>query len=324
MTANTSPQPLHGLHVTLTHRLSLNKLDTPALAREMKAAGVAGVIPMRRGEAAEWSRAERNHAPFLAAGLRVIPGVDLDAFPTTDLTVTGILRALDASELIARKAGHTPAAVVLSWGPAWRGRRTEADVVVQRVVAARPDAPARCVDLPGYAPLFTLDGHTQARRWTDTTLPSGEFGILARHLRAARLTDNDEALWDEGVMLQRLRWARSSSQFRELAARRSLDPAWTIVPTVPGRGRSVQDTIDLLLQEPTQVMQSWDRLDDEAHLGLRVVAALRDFGYTGDEAVQEFQSDRNLPPTGLIGEREIQWLQLISEAPPAQPAPSAP
>lgn len=268
------------------------RVDVPKIAAELRGLGCVGVLVHEIGWPT-WLDAKGVDA-IAAAGLQL----------TYSFGSRGPSKWQWLADLSVR-ALRLGAPVMNDWEEAWCAPdgRASATRLVDRVLAAVPDAAERYLDCPWWAPLFTID-RAGKRRPTHPRAPTREFGRLCARDRYVQCYGTAA-----GVALRKLAWARSPTQYASLGA-------WNIRASTQSFGRSLQDNVDVLLVEKTQCVWNYgptnDAMDANCRLGLRVVHALRGFGFNGPGAVTGFQHARGLVPDGIVGPKTLGALGLAS------------
>ncbi len=256
------------------------------VANELVALGVAGVIPHAgRNDGRLWCTPDRI-AEFHAKSIKVYIGLGLDG-STSDIvkdTATAIIAAL-----------RTPGAdgVVLDWEGRWDNRAAEGQAVAEIVLREVPDAAERVVDCPWWAALHTRDGHG-----THPNAPTAGFGKICKTRFVQAYGANVEGS-PYGQSLKMLDWARDPSQYAKIAEK--VGDRWDVRGAFQTYGRSVQDTLDTLLREPTQLLWSWTEMSAECILALKLFKALKARGLLGVNAVRQFQASAGVKVDGLVG-----------------------
>lgn len=252
--------------------------DPARAAADLRALGVRGVIPQQSDDAPAWCH--RHAAAFIDAGLEVVVGLGKNnpASIHDALSVPGA------------------AGVMLDWEGWWDGQRALADQTATKVLADHPDAAARIVDCPWWAPLYYVsrDGKRHA---THPSAPTREFGRLVRRRFVQAYGANVGP--EDGHSSRLLAWARDPSQYASMGA-------WDIRPAVQMYRRSVRDHVQLLLAELATgavALWDWSEADAACVVALRVVEALRARGFTGPGAVARFQASASLAADDVVGPR---------------------
>jgi hypothetical protein len=194
-------------------------------------------------------------------------------------------------------------AVMLDWEGAWDTAlgKPSADRCVDKILAKVPDAIGRVTDCPWWAPLRTPNGS-----WSHPRAPTEEFGRLCALERypqcygAARVRDGDTPSSVQGRSLKMLAWARDVTQYPALRT-----PADRVLPSFQGYSRTPHDVVESLLREPHQLLWQWTEYDGATYQALGAVAALRAKGFTGPDAVREFQRAASLVPDGIVGPKTL-------------------
>jgi hypothetical protein len=252
--------------------------DPARVAADLRALGVRGVIPQQSDEAPAWCR--RNARAFTDAGLEVIVGLGKN-------NAAIILEALE----VPGAAG-----VMLDWEGWWDGQRPLADRIATEVLARHPDATARIVDCPWWAPLHYLSRDGK-RHGTHPSAPTREFGrLVGRRFVQAYGADVGP---EDGHSARLLAWSRDPSQYAALGA-------WDVRPALQMYRRSVHDHVQLLLAELATgavALWDWSEADAACVVALRVVEALRARGFTGVGAVARFQAAAGLAADDVVGPR---------------------
>jgi hypothetical protein len=276
-------------------------LEPSACAIRLAALGVRGVIAhSTTRHALDWLTHARV-ITFQQTGLKVAAGVGLwwpdggaDAY--ADAVVAGIDRCR-AGEL----AGTVPDAEQLLESKPAAGAQ-----IADRVLAKAPDAAAYCVDAP---PWFA----PRDQKWPDGSIhpthpqyPTRQLGRFVG-ARMFQCYDRRRPIPD-GVVAGYLAWGRSPTQYPSYGT-------WPLGPTAQGYRRSVNDHVQLFLQEPTVFVWNWAERDPSCEFALAVVAALERRGFAGPRAVGEFQRQAGgLTVDGDVGPLTSRALGLVPPA----------
>jgi len=261
------------------------------VANELADLGVTTVIPQAgRDSARQWCT-PAHVAAYRAKGIRVLIGLGLDGAAADLVNTTA--DCINAALSVTHVDG-----VMLDWEGRWDGKAALGAQVADRVLAAHPDAAERVVDCPWWAPLTTPGEHA-----THGGAPTVGFGKLAK-TRFVQAYGANVPGSPDGASLKMLDWARDTSQYAKIAAKAGVAP-WTIMGSFQTYGRSLQDTIDTLLREPTQVLWSWTEMDDQCVIALKAVKALSSRGHTGVGAVRAVQASAGLSVDGKVGPKTV-------------------
>lgn len=264
--------------------------DPAKFAAEARELGAVGVLVHEIGTAAEQLRyLERAKDAF--AGLQVTIAVGSRGPSKWE-------SAFADPAIAALNAGFP---VMLDWEISWSGAAGQpaATKVVDKVVEQVRDARGRVTDCPWWAPLFYLD-RAGKKRPTHPRAPTAIFGKLCT---LERYVQPYGASLGDGASLRMLAWSRHPSQYASMGT-------WPIYPTLQAYRRSLNDQVQALLREPTQLLWQRTELDANCLRALRVVAALRARGFTGAVAVRAFQKAEGLTVDNLVGPQTLRALAL--------------
>ena len=96
-----------------------------------------------------------------------------------------------------------------------------------------------------------------------------------------------------------LDWPRDPTQYGKIAAK--VGDHGDVRGAFQTYGRSLQDTLDTLLREPTQLLWSWTEMSVECMDALTCFTALKARGLLGVNAVRDFQRSAGLKVYGVVG-----------------------
>lgn len=194
--------------------------------------------------------------------------------------------------------------VSLDWEGWWNGaaRKAAAARIAARVLEDFPDAPKHTDDCPWWAPLSYIDDAGRSRA-THPGAPTVEFGrLVGRRYVQAYGAQKDGS--PDGRSLRFLNWSRHPSQYASLGR-------WEILPTTQLYARSLRDQIATLTAEPEQRLWTFNQIDPQASLALRVVAELERRGFVIDPGmVTAFQRSVGLVADGIVGPKTLAALQV--------------
>lgn len=271
--------------------------------RELKRHGIRGYMPQhaldnarRYIERADVRRVCQDEGIELVLGLGLDRGRSTPSDETHEQNVKrAIVEALDAQEagVVSR--------VSLDWEGYWTGKRAMAERVARYVLERHRDAPEHCEDCPWWAPRYYIDSNGR-RRVTHPRAPTQEFGQLvgSRWVQAYGAQKDGSP---DGRSLAWLAWSRSPSQYASMGA-------WPIGLTSQMYARSLNDQVNTLLREPEQRLWTFDQADRRAKLALLVVEYLRVRGFTGADAVIDFQRAVNITADRIVGPQTLYLLGL--------------
>lgn len=272
--------------------------------RRLRAHGVGAYIPQWGLDNARRYLEDTDACKVCAAeGISIVLGLGLDTqsqnVAAHEAKVTAaILDALGAHELGLCDR------VSLDWEGWWNGaaRRAAAERIAARVLQDFPDAPKVVDDCPWWAPLHFIDDNGR-KRATHPGAPTVEFGRLCgRRFPQVYGAQRDGS--PDGRSLRFLAWSRHPSQYASLGA-------WEVLPTTQLYARSLRDQITTLLAEPEQRLWTFNQIDANASLALRVVAAIARRGFILDPgAIMAFQRSVGLVPDGIVGPLTLRALEL--------------
>lgn len=283
---------LTGTHTWLWPRRGWSKIDPDAVAADLRELGIDGVIPHDAFTAAGWlygpgPKPVDRVKLFRAEGLKVTVGIGrskgLDDRPA-DECARAIIEALAVPYTLP---------VMLDWEGKFDlpDGKAKATAIAEAVLRADPEAHARIVDCPWWAPLFRFKEGKKG--YTHPSAPYAEFGRLVRSDRYVQAYGRAE-----GESLQMLAWSRDATQYPAIA-RKAAVPAWTIRGAFTTYGRSWTDVAETQLAEPDSILWSYLEMDAECRLGLKVVKALRARGFDGAGALGRFTAEAQVPVTGV-------------------------
>lgn len=290
---------LTGLHVWDWASNGWRTADPARTAAKLRRLGINGVIPHAAFTAGPWLYASLNGSkpidrvkPYLAEGITVTVGIGrangLDDRPA-DECIAAIVYALEIPYRLN---------AMLDWEGKYdlAGGKAKADAIADGVLNRVSDANDRITDCPWPTPLWYYDrpGHKQ---YTHPSAPYAEFGRLARHDRYGQTykTGEDEAL-------EQLAWARSPTQYPEIARKAGV-PAWTIRGAFVTKDRSWRNVVKTTQAEPNQILWSLREMDAECERGLLVVKALREVEggiYSGPGGFERFLAAQRLTPDAAL------------------------
>jgi hypothetical protein len=272
------------------------------LLRELRAHGVDGYMPQYAlEEAATYIDRFNVRKACSDEGVSLFLGLGLDRGRSTrsdEAHEKNVTRAiLSAAELAA--AG-TVARVSLNWETYWTGKRAMAERIATAVLKRGPTA-GTFEDCPWWAPLFYVDSNGR-KRPTHPRAPTVEFGRLvgSRFVQAYGAQADGSP---DGRSLAMLKWSRSPTQYKSLGV-------WPVYATTQLYGRSLNDHVHTLLAEPAQRLWTWNEADRRAKLALRAVQALAERGFTGPDAVIEFQVAEKIAADDVVGPVTLWRLEL--------------
>lgn len=271
--------------------------------QELKRHGVHGFMPQHAlDNARRYIERPDVRSACSDAGVTLALGLGLDrgrSTPSDQAHERNVTRAIIHAQA-ARAAGFV-SHVSLDWEGYWSGKRLMAERIAREVLAVYPDTPQHTEDCPWWAPLFYIDSNGR-KRPTHPSAPTREFGTLVK-VRWVQAYGAQADGSPDGRSLAWLAWSRSPSQYASLGE-------WIIGLTSQMYARSLNDHVNTLLREPEQRLWTFDQADRRALLALRVVEALRTRGFTGVDAVIEFQRAERIDADRIVGPQTLYHLGL--------------
>jgi hypothetical protein len=289
------------------HSGSFAEYDVPRLAAELRALGIAGVIPQAGLAAPRWCT-DRVVRGFADAGLGVLVGLGEDGAHgytgQLGVLVNAIVAALECPGAVG--VMHNAEAAHDS------GRVSDWHHIADAVLARHPDAPRRSTIAPWWAPLFyeTTDGAGVVHKHpTHPGFPYSAFLRLCGLEIYPQDYGADTRGSPDGASARLLAWSRDASQYPALGW-----DAARVRPAHQTYGRTLADHVAQLLAEPHQCLWDLGGMDATCRAGLQVVAALAARGFRGPGAVAAFQAHAEVQVDGLVGPATARALGLALPA----------
>lgn len=285
-----------GIYMWLWPRSSWKPLEPDVVCPLLQELGIYGVIPQNGVNTLKWITQEKIDG-FAKHGIKVCVGFGLDSKLTTiDQKAQVIIEAITLTKANQDKC----VGVMNNWEQFWSGKKTETKLLVEKVLAAHPDASDWCTDAPWWAPLFLITEEGK-KLYTHPSAPTKEWGKLCSKDRYPQTYGANKPGSPDGTSQKMLDWSRHPSQYASLGN-------WIIRPSLQGYKRSLNDHIQFFIKEP--VICLWDMVDIDSNCAnaLRVFKKLNELGFDGPRAVLDFQKSVKITQDNIVGPKTLQKL----------------